>query len=193
MSARIVPPPRTPWEYGLIQCFNLLSSQCQPTYKILSNLQRFWRPSTSRKTGAYFHLSPSQCIPILIPRSASPAFPTFFWIQKQYSSVHTKYPAKALVEALTLIMKNNRMRFGDIIAQQLTGIAMDMVPAPAIANLYVALFEQDVILPRFKMCLPLYLRFIDDELAVWKSNCNSMMDNQLIHEFKDTINASGLK
>ena len=70
---------------------------------------------------------------------------------------------------------------------------MGMAPAPAIANLYVALFEQGVILSSFKMCLPLYLRFIDDELAVWKSNCNSMMDNQLIHEFKDTINASGLK
>ena len=60
------------------------------------------------------------------------------------------YPAKALVEALALVMKNNRMRFGDIIAQQLTGIAMGMAPAPVIANLYVALFEKDIILPRFK-------------------------------------------
>ena len=90
---------------------------------------------------------------------------------------HTTYPAKALVEALTLIMKNNRMRFRDIAAQQLTRIAMGMAPAPAIANLYVALIEQDVILPRFEMCLPLYLRFIDDGLAVWRHNCNSIMDN----------------
>ena len=60
------------------------------------------------------------------------------------------YPAKALVEALTLIMKNNRMRFGDIIAQQLMGIAMGMALALAIANLYVALFEEDVILPVLK-------------------------------------------
>ena len=87
------------------------------------------------------------------------------------------YPAKALVEALTLIMKNNRMRFRDIAAQQLTRIAMGMAPAPAIANLYVALIEQDVILPRFEMCLPLYLRFIDDGLAVCRHNCNSIMDN----------------
>ena len=85
------------------------------------------------------------------------------------------------------------MRFGDIIAQQLTGIAMGMAPAPAIANIYVALFEQDVILPRFKMCLPLYLIFIDDGLAVWKHSCNSIMDKQLLDKCKDTINAGGLK
>ena len=85
------------------------------------------------------------------------------------------------------------MRFGDIITQQLAGIAMGMAPAPAIANLYVALFEKDIILPRFKMCLPLYLRFIDDGLAVWKHNCNSTLDTQLLNDFKDTINASGLK
>ena len=80
-----------------------------------------------------------------------------------------------------------------IIAQQLTGIAMGMAPAPAIANIYVALFEQDVILPRFKMCLPLYLRFIDDGLAIWKHICNSIMDKQLLDKCKDTINAGGLK
>ena len=43
------------------------------------------------------------------------------------------------------------------------------------------------------MCLPLYLRFMDDGLAVWKHYCNNMMDNQLLNEFKDVINASGLK
>ena len=70
---------------------------------------------------------------------------------------------------------------------------MGMAPAPAIANLYVALFEQGVILSSFKMCLPLYLRFIDDGLVVSKHSCNSMVDNQLLNEFKDTINTSGLK
>lgn len=44
-------------------------------------------------------------------------------------------------------MENNRMRFGDIIAQQITDIAIGMAPGPAIANLYVALFEKGVIFP----------------------------------------------
>ena len=56
------------------------------------------------------------------------------------------YPAKALIEALALVMKNNRMRFGDIIGQQLKGIAMGMSPAPAIANMFVAIYELEVII-----------------------------------------------
>jgi len=34
-----------------------------------------------------------------------------------------------------IVMHNNRMRFGDIIAKQILGIAMGMSPAPTIANL----------------------------------------------------------
>ena len=60
------------------------------------------------------------------------------------------YPAKAPVEALALVMKNNRMRFGDIIVQQLKEIAMGMSLAPAIANLFVAIYETEVIIPTLK-------------------------------------------
>ena len=67
------------------------------------------------------------------------------------------YPAKALVEALALVMKNNRMKFGDLYVQQLIGIAMGMSPAPTIAILYVAIFEVEVILPLFKEHLSLSL------------------------------------
>ena len=51
------------------------------------------------------------------------------------------YRASALIEAITIVMKNNRMRFGDIVVRQLSGIAMGMSPAPTIANLYVAIHE----------------------------------------------------
>ena len=58
------------------------------------------------------------------------------------------------------------MRFRGILVQQLKGIAMRMSPDPAIGNLFVALYETEVILPAFKKYLPFYLRFIDDGLAV---------------------------
>jgi len=103
------------------------------------------------------------------------------------------YPAKALVEALALVMKNNRMRFGDIIVQQLKGIAMGMSPAPAIANLFVAIYETEVIIPVFKKYLPLYLRFIDDGLAVWEHHNNPSFDKELLQAFRVAINDSGLK
>ena len=51
------------------------------------------------------------------------------------------YSPKALIAAIRIVMKNNRMRFGDIIAKQILGIAMGMSPAPTITNLFVALHE----------------------------------------------------
>jgi len=49
------------------------------------------------------------------------------------------YDTSALVEALTLVMQNNRMRFGNLLVKQLMGIAMGMYPAPTITNLFVAI------------------------------------------------------
>ena len=98
-------------------------------------------------------------------------------------STETRFPqylAKALVEALALVMKNNRMRCGDIIVQQLRGIAICMFLAQAIANLFVAIYEMVVIIPTFKKYLPLYLRFIDDGLAVWEHHSNPSLDKELI-------------
>ena len=51
------------------------------------------------------------------------------------------YPALALVEAITIVTKNNRMRFEDLTFQRLVGVAMGISPAPPIANIYVAIFK----------------------------------------------------
>ena len=153
--------------------------------KILKNLkvEKGWSIFSFDAISMYTKINTKDCITRLSKFLLDPG--TIF--------KYPHYPSKALVEALILVMENNRMRFGDIVTQQLAGIAMGMAPAPAIANLYVALFEKDVILPRFKTCLPLYLRFIDDGLAVWKHNSNSIIDGQLLNDFQDTINSSGLK
>ena len=69
-----------------------------------------------------------------------------------------------------------------------------MSPAPAIANLVVALYETETLLPTFKKHLPLYLRCIYYGLAVWEHCSNTSLDNTLIQDiFKDAINKSGLK
>ena len=44
-------------------------------------------------------------------------------------------------------MRNNRMRFGDLIVKQIRGIAMGMSPAPPIVNIDVALHEEREVLP----------------------------------------------
>ena len=56
-----------------------------------------------------------------------------FWPETRKK--YLQYNPKALREAIMIVMHNNRMRFGDIIAKQILGIAMGMSPAPTIANL----------------------------------------------------------
>jgi hypothetical protein len=48
----------------------------------------------------------------------------------------------ALVEALHIVMHNNRMKFSNLFFHQHKGIAMGMAPAPSIANLFVAIYEE---------------------------------------------------
>ena len=48
---------------------------------------------------------------------------------------------------MEIVMKNNRMRFSYLIYHQICGVAMRMSPAPTIANLYVAIYERDHIIP----------------------------------------------
>jgi hypothetical protein len=98
----------------------------------------------------------------------------------------------ALLEALKLVMLNNRMRFGDIIVKQLSGIAMGMSPAPTIANLYVAIYEELHVL-KFLPSPVLYLRrFIDDGLGIWLHDPDPIIDERNWREFQDCLNASGL-
>ncbi|KAL7538697.1 hypothetical protein ACHAXR_009793 [Thalassiosira sp. AJA248-18] len=81
----------------------------------------------------------------------------------------THFSAKALLEAIALVMKNDCMRFGDIIAPKLSGIAMGISPAPtiAIANLFATIFEEERILQHLDTWL-LYLKwFIDNGFGIW--------------------------
>ena len=73
------------------------------------------------------------------------------------STIWDKYECKAVQEAMNIVMRNNRMRFGEIIVRQLVGVAMGMSPAPSIANLYVAIHEKRSILSFLDSCV-LYLQ-----------------------------------
>ena len=98
----------------------------------------------------------------------------------------------ALLEAIEIVMFNNRMRFGDITVKQLSGIAMGMSPAPTISNLYVAIYEEMHIL-KFLPSPILYLRrFIDDGVGIWLHDPDSTTDEKNWIKFQDCMNASGL-
>jgi len=102
------------------------------------------------------------------------------------------YNPHALVAALEIVMRNNRMRFGDIIAKQLVGIAMGMSPAPTIANLYVAIHEANELLRFLDSFILKLWRFVDDGLAIWLHDEDPETDAQNWAAFKAAVNAGGL-
>jgi hypothetical protein len=102
------------------------------------------------------------------------------------------YHPKALIEAIELVMRNNRMRFGDILAKQLVGIAMGMSPAPSIANLYVSIYENKSILKWLDKNVKYLRRFIDDGIGIWVHDADPIVDMQNWTKFKEDVNNGGL-
>ncbi len=94
---------------------------------------------------------------------------------------------------MEIVMKNNRMRFGDLVFHQIRGVAMGMSPAPMIANLYVAIYEATHILPLLNLFLFFLKRFIDDGLGIWLHDPDPDVDAANWILFKTLINAMGLK
>ena len=103
------------------------------------------------------------------------------------------YDCKAVKEAMEIVMKNNRMRFGNLIYHQIHGVAMGMLPTPTIANLYVAIYERNHIIPLVDVkYLLFYKRFIDDRFAVWLHDKDPTTNANNWNDFKACINAMGL-
>ncbi len=94
---------------------------------------------------------------------------------------------------MEIVMKNNRMRFGNLIFHQICGVAMGMSPAPTIANLYVAIYEAKHILPLLDSFLFYRKRFINNGLGIWIHDPDPDVDAPNWILFKTLINAMGLK
>jgi hypothetical protein len=68
---------------------------------------------------------------------------------------------------MEIVMKKNQMQFGNLIYHQIRGVAMGMSPASTIANLYVAIYKLNHIIPLLDKYLMFYKRFIDNGFAIW--------------------------
>ena len=69
---------------------------------------------------------------------------------------------KAIVSALEIVLKNNRLVCGDLFAEQLNGIATGTSPATSIANLFLGIFEKENVIHQFANFTPFLKRYIDD-------------------------------
>ena len=103
------------------------------------------------------------------------------------------YNTSALVEALTLVMQNNCMRFSNLLVKQLKGIAMGMSPAPTITNLFVAIHEATDILQFLDTSIFWLKRFIDDGFGVWLHDKDPVIDAANWESFQVAINSGGLQ
>lgn len=102
------------------------------------------------------------------------------------------YPA-ALTAALHIVMHNNRMKFGNLFVHQHKGIAMGMAPAPSIANLYVAIYEEAHLTNFPTTSLHFLRRFIDDGFGIWLRDPDPDKDKAAWTQFQLLINSMGLK
>lgn len=103
------------------------------------------------------------------------------------------YHPEALIEALGLVMRNNRFKFGDVLVKQIKGIAMGMSPAPPIANLFVAIHEEKEVLQYVaRNWLKFLKRFIDDGIGIWLHHPDPAEDERRWKEFQDVVARGGL-
>ncbi len=86
------------------------------------------------------------------------------------ADIWDKHECKVVKTAMEIVMKSNQMQFRDLIYHRIRGVAMGMLPAPTIANLYVAIYELNHIIPLLDKYLMFYKRFIDDRFAIWLHN-----------------------
>jgi hypothetical protein len=91
------------------------------------------------------------------------------WLETtEHESSHL-IPAKAILDALELVMRNNIMKFGDTHFLQLIGTAMGTPVAVMFANLFFGFHEKKLI-PKYQgnlKCLQKHFRFIDDVFRIW--------------------------
>ena len=87
------------------------------------------------------------------------------------------FPLEAVIDAMTVIMRNNIFEFGDCYFLQLIGTAMGTSAAVMWATLYYAYHEVHTLIPRHGQHLFYFKRFIDDMFGVWIGNStNNWLD-----------------
>ena len=85
------------------------------------------------------------------------------------------------------------MRFGNLFIHQHKGIAMGMAPAPSIANLFVAIYEQTHISSFPPSMLHFLRRFINDGFGIWIRDENTERDTENWERFQQLVNNMGLQ
>uniref|UniRef100_A0A803JHQ6 Reverse transcriptase domain-containing protein n=1 Tax=Xenopus tropicalis TaxID=8364 RepID=A0A803JHQ6_XENTR len=138
---------------------------------------------------------------------------TYCWITCDVTSLYTNIPHKRgidsiqqklrmesdlppafqtfLLDSISFILTHNYFVFDDRFYLQKQGTAMGSKFAPAYANLYMAVWEDDFIWgsPIFRDHIILYTRFIDDLLFIWNGPLD-LIDTFITHINSNVFNLS---
>jgi len=98
------------------------------------------------------------------------------------------YEPTMLMEAIEIVMRNNIMKFGDIFALQLQGVAMGISPAPPIASIFYSIHE-DKMLPKWNHRVSFVRRFIDDGIAIWHHDPDDLIDDADWQCYQDEVSS----
>ena len=85
------------------------------------------------------------------------------------------------IEVLTQF---NKFKAGDKVYSQKDGLVMGNSLSPILANIYCHLMEKDVIAPKYGNDVVFYCRYVDDVMAIIKTNAL----NKIFHEMNNFDN-----
>jgi hypothetical protein len=99
----------------------------------------------------------------------------------------TQHERCAVIEGLSIIMKNNLFQFGDTYWLQINGTAMGVSPSCVYATLYFAIHEAAIQQNYSEIIF--YKRYIDDVIGIWIPN--HIEDTTRWQSFKESMDRFG--
>jgi hypothetical protein len=94
-----------------------------------------------------------------------------------------KVECSAVINAMEIVMKNNRMKFSNLVFHQICRVAMGMSSPPTIANLYIVIYKTMYILP--------LLNSFNNGLGIWLHDPDPDVEAVNWILFKTLINFMG--
>jgi hypothetical protein len=106
---------------------------------------------------------------------------------ERHADLATDYERMAVIEALSLIMRNNLFQFGDTYWLQTDGTAMGVSPSCSYATIYYSEHEQSLAAKYPEIIFS--KRYIDDIFGIWSPT--STNDDERWHAFTQDLNYCG--